>query len=274
MREQASVRWLRRVGLAAFAVGVGVPIYVMALTSLTPLADVGDRFSWLPDRLSFQPYVDLWSTVPLVRAGLNGLAVAATTVLLTLALAVPSAYAAARTRLPGRQAFLALLLAVQAVPGLFFLVPLFLVYSEARHVGLQLIGTRTGLVVTDLALTLPFATWFLSTHLGALPRDLEDAARVDGADGLTLFRHAVLPLAGPGIAAAGVLAFVVSWGEVVFASVLTRGETQTVPVALQHYVNQTGVLWNQLTAAALVSAVPAVLGVLLARRLLRDAPVR
>ncbi|WP_426242797.1 carbohydrate ABC transporter permease [Nocardioides sp. LHG3406-4] len=269
MGETTQLRWLRRVGLAGFAVLVGLPLLVVVTTSLKPLADVDDAFRWLPSRLTLRPYVDMWSTVPLGRYLLNSTVVAGATTLLALMVAVPASYALARSRVRGRRTFILLLVATQAAPGLLFLLPLFVLYAElGDRSGLELIGTYPGLVLTDLTFALPFSIWLLTTHLESLSREVEDAASVDGAGTLGVIRHVVLPTAAPGIAAVGVFAFVLAWSEVLFASILTQGQNQTLPVGLHAYASQSTVYWNQLAAAALATSLPVLLGVLLGRRLL------
>jgi multiple sugar transport system permease protein len=267
MREPNALRWLRRLGLVFFAALVGVPLYVMAATSVQPLADVNDPFQWLPDRLTVRPYVDIWTSVPLARYLLTSLVVAVATTALALLVAVPAGYSLARGRFAGRRPFLMLLMVVLAAPALLFLVPLFVVYAEiGDRFGIELIGTYQGLVITHLTLALPFAIWLLATHLATVPPDLEDAARLDGAGTLRLLWHVVVPVSAPSVAVTGVLVFVLSWGEVLIASVLTRDGLRTVPVGLHGYATQSGVLWNQLTAAALVSSLPVLIGVLVVRR--------
>jgi len=267
VRESAGIRWLRRIGLVFFSGLVGVPLYVMVTTSLLPLADVEAPFRWLPERLTVRPYVDMWQDVPLARFLLTSAVVAVAATALALLVAVPAGYAVARGRFVGRRAFLILLLAVQAAPALLFLVPLFVVYAAlGDRFGLELIGTVPGLVLADLGLTLPLAVWLLATQLAAYPRDIEEAARIDGAGTLRLVWHVVVPAAAPSVAVTGVLAFMMAWGEVLLASVLTDDGTKTVAVGLHSYVTQSGALWNELTAAALIAALPALFGVFAVRR--------
>ena len=269
MRETPGLRWARRAGLTGLGVLVGVPLYALVTTSIKPLADVDDVFRWLPSRVTLRPYVDMWSTVPLSDYLLNSLVVAVATTVLSGLLAVPAAYAVARGRFRARAPYVFLLLAVQAAPGLLFLVPLFLLYAEIGDTsGVELIGTYPGLVLADLTFVLPFATWLLANHIRALPRELEDAARVDGAGPVRVLLHVVVPTAAPGIAVVGLFAFLLGWGEVLFASVLAQGRTRTLPVGLHDYATQSAVAWNELTAAALVSCVPVLVCILLARRLL------
>lgn len=274
MIEPTSVRWLRRASLAFFTILIGLPLYVVVTTSLKPLADVDDPFRWLPSRVTLAPYVDMWSSVPLADYLRNSLVVAVATTVLSLMVAIPAAYAVARARFAGRRAFVLLLLTMQAAPALLFLLPLFLIYAKIGDTfGVELIGTYPGLVLTHLTFGVPFATWMLATHIESLPRDVEEAARVDGAGTWQVLRLIVVPTAAPAIAVVGILAFTLSWGEVLFASVLTQDSTQTLPVGLHAYATQSTVLWNQLMAAALATSLPVLAGVLAVRRFLAE-PVR
>jgi multiple sugar transport system permease protein len=213
----------------------------------------------------------MWSTVPLIDYLRNSLAVALVTTVLSLLVAVPAGYAVARGRFVGRRTFVLLLLTMQAAPGLLFLVPLFLVYAEIGDtVGLELIGTYPGLVLTHLTFGVPLATWMLATHIGSLPRDVEEAARVDGASTWQVLRLVVVPTAAPAIVVVGILAFTFSWGEVLFASVLAQGSIQTLPTGLHAYATQSTVFWNQLTAAALATSLPVLAGILAVRRFLAE----
>lgn len=269
MPEPTWVPWLRRVVLTFLAVLVGLPLYVVVVTSVKPLADVQDPFRWLPSRVTPAAYAEMWSTVPLGRYVANSAFVASATTALALLVAVPAAYALAHGRFAGRRPFLLLLLATQAAPGLLFLIPLFLLYAEVGEVtGLALIGSPAGLVLTHLTFAVPFTTWLLATQIEGLPPEIEEAARVDGAGPLRVLVHVVVPGAAPVIAVVGVLTFALSWGEVLFASVLTSGTGLTLPVGLHAYATQSTVLWNQLAAASLATSLPVLLAVLAVRRLL------
>ncbi len=265
MSEQVALRWLRRIGLLGFACFVGFPVLVLVLMSVKPLVDVDDAFRWVPSRLTLSPYAGMWGSVPFGRYLLNSLFVAVLVAVASVVVGLPVAYVLARIRIRGRRAISAWLLATQAAPGLLFLLPLFLVLRSVDDAtGVTLVGTRTGLIVVDLTFALPFTIWLLMAHLESLPTDHEDAARIDGAGVLAVLRHVVIPLAGPGIAVVGIFAFMVAWGEVIFASVLTHGPTRTVAVGLHEYAGQATVWWNQLAAAALVSSLPVVVAALIA----------
>lgn len=269
MFETRRLRWLRRIGLAAVFAFVTWPLYVMVIGALTPTRDAARVFRWWPAHLSFAAFRDVWHTIPLGRYLENSAIVAGVSTAIAVAVAVPAAYALARHRFAGRGAAAGTMLATQFVPGLVFLVPLFLSYSEFQRVtGLRLVGSYTGLILTDLTFALPFSVWLLTSYLQAQPTDVEDAARVDGAGTVALIVRIIVPTAASGIAAVALFAFGLSWGEVLFASVLTDDRTSTAPIGLPTLASQSGLYSNQLLAAALMSSVPVVAAFLVARRYL------
>lgn len=154
-------------------------------------------------------------------------------------------------------------------PGILFLLPLYLLFVYAdQNLGTNLVGTRTGLIVTYLTFSLPFAVWMLVGYFDTVPRDLDEAAKVDGAGPLRTLLQIIVPAATPGIVAVCIYAFMTAWGEVLFASVLTDTETRTLAVGLQAYSTEANVYWNQVMAASLVVSVPVVAGFLLLQRFL------
>jgi trehalose/maltose transport system permease protein len=134
------------------------------------------------------------------------------------------------------------------------------------------IGTRWGLFITYLTFALPFSTWIMVTYLRGLPKELEEAAQIDGASPFRILTRIVIPLAWPGIVVAGIFAFLLGWSDVLFASVMTRPDTRTAAVALQVFgSSQEGgaiPIYGQMMAAALVCAVPVVVLYLIFQRYL------
>jgi multiple sugar transport system permease protein len=267
MRETRGSRALRVGGLAFLTLLTGFPLYVIVSSSLKPLADVRGTFSWIPSEVTLRAYADMWSTIPLARYFANSLVVALAATALSLTIAVFAAYAVARMRFRGSRTFSMVVLSTQMFPGILFLLPLFLLFVQIQtRLGVQMTGTHVGLVITYLTFSLPFSIWMLVGYFAALPRELEEAAAIDGSGRIgTLFR-VVLPVARPGIVAVGVYAFVTAWGEVLFASVLTNADTRTLAVGLQAYASQSSVLWNQLMAASVVVSLPVLVGFLALQR--------
>ncbi|MFG2137741.1 carbohydrate ABC transporter permease [Streptomyces sp. NPDC048650] len=261
--------WTRRIVLTALAGFVLLPVYVMLSSSLKPLEDISGSFQWLPSRLTIRPYLDIWSTVPLARYFTNSLIVAGSATVCSVVIAVFAAYAVSRYRFRGKRVFTVTVLSTQMFPGILFLLPLFLIFVNiGNSTGVALYGSRGGLILTYLTFSLPFSIWMLTGYFASVPRELDEAAHVDGCGPLgTLFR-VVVPAAAPGIVAVAVYAFMTAWGEVLFASVMTNDTTRTLSVGLQGYATQNDVYWNQVMAASLVVSVPVVAGFLLLQRYL------
>ncbi|MGW3625970.1 carbohydrate ABC transporter permease [Streptomyces sp. NPDC000880] len=264
-----SFRWTRRIVLTFLTAFALLPVYVMVSSSLKPLQDVSGKFQWIPSRLTVRPYIDIWDTVPLARYFLNSLIVAGAATVLSVAIAVFAAYAVSRYRFRGRRVFTVTVLSTQMFPGILFLLPLFLIFVNiGNSTGIALYGSRGGLILTYLTFSLPFSIWMLIGYFDSIPRDLDEAAMVDGCGAIGSLFRVVVPAAVPGIVAVAVYAFMTAWGEVLFASVMTNDTTRTLSIGLMGYATQNDVYWNQVMAASLVVSVPVVAGFLLLQRYL------
>lgn len=269
MREPAWFRCARVIGLTLLGLFALLPVYVMLTASVKPLRDVQGAFRWFPSHLTLAPFIDMWQTIPLLRYLENSLIVSTAASVASVLVALLAAYAISRYRFHGRQAFSITILSTQMFPGILFLLPLFVIFVNIGQVtGINLYGSRTGLIITYMTFTLPFAIWMLAAYLDTIPRDLDDAAKVDGSGPMGAFIRVVIPAAIPGIVAVLIYAFMTSWSEMLFASVLTNDSTRTLAVGLQGYATQNNVYWNQIMAASLTVSVPIVVGFLLLQRFL------
>ncbi|GAA3757947.1 carbohydrate ABC transporter permease [Microbacterium kribbense] len=267
MRETHGTRVFRIVTIVVLSLFTLFPIWVMITSSVKPLGDVLDSFTWWPKHITLQPYIDIWNTVPLAQYFLNSLIVCTAATAISLVIAVFAAYAVSRWRFRGRSVFTTTVLSTQMFPGILFLLPLFLIFINVTQLtGVPLVGTRTGLVITYLTFSLPFSIWMLAGYFDGIPRDLDEAAKVDGTGAMGALWYVLLPAARPGLAAVGIYSFMTSWGELLFASVLTNGSTQTLAIGLQQYSTQVNVYWNQIMAASLVVSVPVVIAFLALQR--------
>jgi multiple sugar transport system permease protein len=269
MHEPVWFRWARVVVLTLLGLFALMPVYVMLSTSLKPLTDVQGAFRWLPSHLTMAPFIDMWKTIPLLRYLENSLIVATAASVASVLIALLASYAISRYRFHGRQVFSITILSTQMFPGILFLLPLFVIFVNIGQVtGINLYGSRTGLIITYMTFTLPFAIWMLAAYLDTIPRELDQAAEVDGSGPMGAFIRVVIPAAIPGIVAVLVYAFMTAWSEQLFASVLTSDSTRTLAVGLQGYATQNQVYWNQIMAASLTVSVPIVVGFLLLQRFL------
>ncbi len=270
MHEAVSFKVFRWVVVTFLALFTAVPFYVMLTTAVKPLGEVQGDFTWWPSHATLRPFVDIWSTVPLARYFTNSLIVCVTSTVFSVIVAIFAAYAVSRHGFRGRSTFTGTVLSTQMFPGILFLLPLFLIFVNIdRALGFTLLyQTRLGLIITYLTFTLPFSIWMLASYLDGIPRELDEAAKVDGTGELGALFRIVLPAARPGVVAVGVYAFMTAWGEILFASVMTNDSTKTLSIGLQYYSTQINVYWNQVMAASLVVSVPVVVGFLLLQRYL------
>ena len=269
MHEERTFKILRVVGLAFFTLITLFPLYTVLISSIKPLADVRSAFRWVPSRITFAPYADIWSTIPLARYFLNSVLISLGATAISVFVAILAAYAISRYRFSGRGVFSLIVLSTQMFPGILFLLPLFVIYVNLeRALGIQLYGSYAGLIITYLTFALPFSIWMLVGYFDSIPRELEQAAMVDGTTALGALFRVLVPVSMPGIVAVAIFAFMTAWGEVLFASVLTDDATRTLAVGLRNYAIQSNVYWNQLMAAAIVVSIPVVAGFLALQRYL------
>jgi multiple sugar transport system permease protein len=269
MREDRTFKIVRVAGLAFFTLITLFPLYTVVISSIKPLADVRSTFHWVPSRITFAPYADIWSTIPLARYFMNSLLISLGATAISVFVAILAAYAISRYRFSGRGVFSLIVLSTQMFPGILFLLPLFVIYVNLeRALGIQLYGSYAGLIITYLTFALPFSIWMLVGYFDSIPRELEQAAMVDGTTALGALFRVLVPVSMPGIVAVAIFAFMTAWGEVLFASVLTDDATRTLAVGLRNYATQSNVYWNQLMAAAIVVSIPVVAGFLALQRYL------
>jgi multiple sugar transport system permease protein len=240
-----------------------VPISYIFLASLNTDVGVASGEFW-PRSFSGVSYTKIWTTVGLSRALVNSLLVSGAVAIVCALLAVGTAYVLVRYSFVGRVTILRGLLGLQSIPGTLMLLPVFVLFSSAgTYLGVSVIGTRWGLFLAYLTFALPFSTWVMVTYLRGLPRELEEAARIDGASSLDILLKIIFPLSLPAIVVSGIFAFLLGWNDVLFASVFTRPPTATAAVALQVFgaTQEGGALpvYSQMMAAALICALPVVL---------------
>ncbi|MHB1224776.1 MAG: carbohydrate ABC transporter permease [Gemmatimonadaceae bacterium] len=254
--------WLRRGALALLLVLFVFPFYWAVVASLTPEARLFQAPSLVPRTVVLDHYRALFAERDFWTPIRNSLVVAGATTALCVGLGTLAAYALARLRFRGRPAVLGALLAVTMFPQISIVSPLYLLLRE-----LHLLDTYPGLVLPYLTFAMPLTVWLLTGFFRQLPRDLEDAARMDGASRWQTFTRVLLPLAMPGVATTAILTFVYCWNEFLFALSFTLGPDRwTVPVAIALFRGQYQVPWGQILAAAVVATTPVAALVLLFQR--------
>jgi trehalose/maltose transport system permease protein len=240
-----------------------IPTAYIVLASLNTDLGVAEGQFW-PSSFSLESYSKIWTTANLATGLANSMIVCTLLAVASALLGTITAYVLVRYTFLGRVTILRGLVGLQSVPGTLMLLPVFVLYASAgNYLGVQVIGTRWGLGVAYLTFALPFSTWVMVTYLRGLPRELEEAARMDGASTLTILFRIILPLSLPAVVVSGIFAFLLGWNDVLFASVLTTPDTQTAAVALSIFgaTQEGGALpvYSQIMAAALVCAAPVVL---------------
>lgn len=228
-----------------------IPIYYMISSSLktkVQMMDIKQFFLFKPTPKNYYKVFEahnLW--IPLK----NSLIVSLGATGLACLLGLPAAHAIARHNM---RTMSAIILCVRIVPAVTFLVPWYMILSKAG-----LVGTKTALILSNLLVLLPLIIWIVSPYFGSIPKDLEDAALVDGCTEAGAFLRVMVPLAIPGIITASILAFIHAWNNFMFAYVLGGSGTQTLPVALKLFIGYTGIDMSGLMAAAVVVTMPVVI---------------
>ncbi|MBL8807144.1 MAG: carbohydrate ABC transporter permease [Rhodospirillales bacterium] len=265
---------LRRSALQTF-VQVEVPVLLilafalapfawMLLTSVKPTADLAlFPVRYLPSRLTFEHYAMLIERTSFAVNLLNSLVIACGAVLLGLATSVPAAYAFSRFRFAGRRQILTSFLVINMFPIVLLIIPLFVLMRK-----LGLIDTFVGVIIGHSTFSIPFSVWMLVSYFNAIPRELDEAATIDGASRLQTIRRVILPLIMPGLVTTAIYVFITSWNEYLFAMMLSGQTVRPVTVALQLFIGEFTVQWGLLTAGGALIALPvSILFLLVQRRL-------
>ncbi len=207
---------------------------------------------------TFQNYVDVFTKNPFLKYILNSTIIASAAVGIGLVFGLPAAYSLARFK-QARLGFIILL--VRILPGIVFLVPLFMIYRR-----LGLINTYTGIIATHVIIVLPTIIWIMAGFFEDIPRELEDAAMIDGCSRFAAFFRILLPLSRPGIVAVVILSFIASWNNFIFVLILGGKRTITLPMAVYSFMSFEDVNWGGLNAAATIITLPIIILALVVQR--------
>lgn len=239
-------------GAAAAAIVVAFPFVWLVLTALKPYPEIyAYPLVYLPRHLTLEHFRYVIG-LDFPRYFANSVIIGVGTAVATVVVAVLPAYATVRFHFRGRQAMLLSILVSQMFPQIVFVVPLLL---TLRWLGLM--NTYPGIIVSYLPFTTPIAVWLTRNFLAEVPREIEEAAAIDGYSRMQAFWRVVLPLALPGVASVGIYAFLWSWSELMFSlSFLTSSQMQTVPVFLTLFVGQYQTRWGPLFAGSVLASVP------------------
>ncbi|MGV9237248.1 carbohydrate ABC transporter permease [Streptomyces nigra] len=254
MRTSRTGRAGQYAALLAYLVFLAFPFLWLVSTAFKPPRELASLHpTWIPKDPTLANFRQAFDEQPLLDAALNSLAAALGTAVIAVLLATPMAYVMARRRTRLARAATGWVVVSQAFPLVLVIIPLFLVLKNLR-----LIDSMTGLVMVYVVWALPFALWMLVGYVRAVPRELEEAAAVDGAGRLRTLVSVTAPLLAPGLVATALFAFVTAWNEFFFALVLLKTpEKQTLPVVLTHFIGAEGVAdLGPLAAAAFLATLP------------------
>ncbi|MFL6075567.1 MAG: carbohydrate ABC transporter permease [Mycobacteriales bacterium] len=273
MRPSLRYRIFIHVMALLVAVIVLAPFAWLLFSSLVSPADLLTRpFKWWPEHWTIGRYREVFtgngssSVAAQFRTAMtNSFIVACCTVLIALSVGTLGGYAYARLRFPLRRTTLLLFLATYMLPPITLVIPLYLLLARV-----QLLDSKTGLVIVYCSLVTPFALWTMSNFFGSLPRELEDAARVDGCTRLGALFRVILPLAKPGVIATGLFAFLLCWDEFLYSLIFTStGNSKTIPVAIAEFTGRNSVDFGLIAAGGVLASLPPVIvGVVFQRYLI------
>jgi arabinogalactan oligomer/maltooligosaccharide transport system permease protein len=230
----------------------------LAIADLPAEPAISDRLRavipW-PETVSLANFRSLFSDQPFTRWLVNSAIVAAATTVLGIVLAATAGYAFSRFRFPGRRTGLMSFLVSQMFPGVLTLIPLYIIVVKWLGLG----STRIGLVLVYTTTAIPFCVWMLKGYFDTIPRDLEEAALVEGASPLVIFWRIVVPLAKPAIAVTALFSFMTGWNEFILAATLMDKESMyTAPVGLRFFVGGFSQQWGYFAAGAIIVSIPIV----------------
>jgi multiple sugar transport system permease protein len=248
------------VGVVAIVIFCLFPFYWLINISLKAGNDLQSS-SLIPPNPTLDNYRSIFENPDFTNALRNSAIVALSTTVLALVVGSFCAYALARLKLKGKFVILAIVLTISTFPQIAIAAPLFKLWSD-----IGIFNTWIGLILPYLTFALPLTIYILVSFFREIPRDLEEAALVDGATHFQAFRKVVIPLAAPGLATAGILAFIASWNEFLLAVTLTSSsKARTVPAAIAFFTGATEheVPYGSISAASVVISVPLILLVLL-----------
>jgi ABC-type glycerol-3-phosphate transport system permease component len=228
------------------------PFVWLVLTSVRPSAELFvDDFRLFSGTITLSAYETLLDS-DFPRYILNSLLVCSTATFLSVTVSLLAAYSFSRRRFRWRTPLLILVVFSQLFPFVILITPIYVIFYR-----LGLVNTYQGLVLAYIAITVPFSTYMLLGYLDSVPRELDEAAIIDGCSTLGVIRRVVLPVAWPGVAATAIYAFAQAWNEFLFAlTLMTRNELKTVPVGLAGFFGQYTTQWDLVMAASVVATVP------------------
>jgi multiple sugar transport system permease protein len=251
------------VALLVGAIFAGGPVVWMLSSAFKSNADIFEYPPKLIDNsFSGSAFNAVFDSPEEIRFFLNSYAVGLSVTAVTLMVAIVAAFALSRYKFALREPLKVLIIGVQAIPPITLVIPLFGVV-----IALHLYNSYEGLILTYLVFTLPYSVVMMTAYFNSIPRELDEAAKIDGAGSMRTLLRVILPLARPGLVAVGFYAFMISWNEFLFALTLTQTDNmRTVPVGLTLLMGQYNYQWNQIMAMSVLGCLPVVVLFLIFQR--------
>ena len=242
---------------------VGFPLLWMVLSSLKPSAELFvNPPRILPRAVTFEWYANLVGSSDAISLFKNSLVVGVATTAICLILGTFAAYGVTRFDFPGKRAFLGAALVSYVFPAIVLFISVYMIINS-----LGLVDTRLGLILCHCILTFPLALWMLKSFFEGVPREIDEAAWVDGASFAQTFVLVILPLSLPGLFSVAVFVFVLSWNEFLFASVMiTSGDMKTIPLGIAEFITSFDIRWGEIMAIGTLATVPVVIMFLCVQR--------
>ena len=236
------------------------PIYWLFVISVKPAVDLFSTPEVLLKSIYWQNYIDVLNNPTLRGYMINSLVISSCNAVLVTGLGFLACYALSRFDLPGQESIFFWTITNRMAPPAVFLLPLFLLLTQVYKIGdFALVDTKIGMILVYCTFNLPFAIWTLRPTLDGIPKELDEAAYVDGASPWKVISHIVFPLARPGVAVTLILTWVFAWNEYLLAATLTNFNARTLTTGLSEYVTTTGTAWGIMAAISVFTLIPALI---------------
>ncbi|RNF36339.1 carbohydrate ABC transporter permease [Paracoccus methylarcula] len=236
------------------------PIYWLFVISVKPAVELFSTPSVILTDVYWQNYLDVLGDRTLRGYMVNSLVISTGNAVLCTLLGFMACYALSRFDLPGKESIFFWTITNRMAPPAVFLLPLFLLLTQVYRIGeFSLADTRTGMILVYCTFNLPFAIWTLRPTLDGIPKELDEAAYVDGASAWKVISEVVFPLARPGLAVTLILTWVFAWNEYLLAATLTNFNARTLTTGLSEYVTTTGTEWGIMAAISVFTLIPALI---------------
>ncbi len=261
-------RWNRRLIYCVLLLALAYTVFPVLWLVVNSFKTRLDIFAippiWLVGNPTLANYVQTFVERPFLLYMANSLVVALTTTFFSLVIGTMGGYALARFAYPGRmKRHLSFwILSTRMMPPIATIIPIYLLFST-----LQLLNTRTALIIAYTGFNLPFVVWMMKSYFAEIPRELEESAMVDGDTRLGAFWRIILPLARPGLAATAIFCLILSWNELLFAMILTEtADANTLPIGIAGRITQYKVEWGEISASGFAACVPIVVFAFIVQR--------